>query len=41
MTKCKTNLHLNYPEESIIFENLDINSGMFQGDCLLSYSARP
>ena len=34
MTKCKTNLHLNYSEESIIFENLDINSGMFQGDSL-------
>ena len=34
MTKRKTNLHLNYSEGSIICENFDINSGIFQGDSL-------
>ena len=34
MTKWKPNLHLNYSEGSIICENLDINSGIFQGDSL-------
>ena len=34
MTKWKTNLHLNYSEGSIICENFDINSGIFQGDSL-------
>ena len=34
MRKWKTNLHLNYSEESIICENLDINSRTFQGDSL-------
>ena len=36
MTKLKTYLHLNYSEGSIICENLDINSGIFQGDSLSS-----
>ena len=30
----KTNLDLNYSEGSIICENIDINSGIFQGDSL-------
>ena len=34
MTKWKTSLHLNYSEGSIIRENLDVNSGIFQGDSL-------
>ena len=34
MTKWKTNLHLNYSEGSIICENFDINSGIFQGESL-------
>ena len=34
MTKWKTTLHLNYSEGSIICENFDINSGIFQGDSL-------
>ena len=34
MTKWKTNLHLNYSEESIIFENSETNSGIIQGDSL-------
>ena len=34
MTKWKTNLHLNYSERSIICENLDINSVVFQRDSL-------
>ena len=34
MTKWKTDLHLNYSEERIICENLDINSRIFQGDSL-------
>ena len=34
MTKWKTNLHVNYSEGSIICENVDINSGIFQGDSL-------
>ena len=32
--KWKTNLDLNYSEGSIICENIDINSGIFQGDSL-------
>ena len=34
MTKWKTSLHLIYSEGSIICENFDINSGIFQGDSL-------
>ena len=34
VTKWKTNLHLNYSEGSIICENLDINSGILQGESL-------
>ena len=34
MTKWKTNLYLSYSEGSIICENFDINSGIFQGDSL-------
>ena len=34
MTTWKTNLCLNYTEGNIICENLDINSGIFQGDSL-------
>ena len=34
MTKWKANLHLNYSEGSIICENLEINSGILQGDSL-------
>ena len=34
MTKWKTNLHLSYSEGSIICENFDINSGIFQCDSL-------
>ena len=34
MTKWKTNLRLNYSDRSIICQNLDINSGVFQCDSL-------
>ena len=34
MTKWKPNLHLNYSEGSIICENFDVNSRIFQGDSL-------
>ena len=34
MTKWKTNLHLNCSEGSVICENLDTDSEIFQGDSL-------
>ena len=36
MSKWKTNLHLNYSERNILYENVEINSGIFQSDSLSS-----